>query len=132
VAVAPFLAWYRVDVAGRDVTFTGVDAAGITWSLTVLGACAAAAALAGAVRARPGWRLPAAAVSLCGALATAWALMAILAPAASAVPAGIPAPPAAPLAPQPAALLAAAGASALAAVGLSWLRSGAGASSVGT
>ena len=38
IAVAPFANWFRIDVPGRRLSVTGLDAAGELWVLPVIGA----------------------------------------------------------------------------------------------
>lgn len=128
VATSPFLAWYRIDVPGRDLPVSGVDAAGELWTLVPLGVVIAAAGLALALlvpepsgrQAR--WLAGIAAVA--GAFATIWALKCAIDIQAVGVPAGVQDAPDAPLAAKPLAFIVAGAGACVASVSLAWLRSG--------
>ena len=130
IGVAPFLHWYRIDVAGRDLPVSGIDATGELWSLPLLGAVLVGVGLAIAVAVpdpsyRAGrWLAAVGAVS--GAFATAWALKSALTVQAVAVPVGVADGPAAPLAAQPLAFVTAGAAACAVCVALAWVRSGSG------
>lgn len=128
IGVAPFLHWYRIDVPGRDLPVSGVDAAGELWSLLPLGAVLVAVGLAIAVAVPDPSRRPArwlgATAAIAGAFATAWALRSTLDVQAVAVPLGVATAPLAPLAPQPLAFITAGAAACVVCVSLAWVRSG--------
>jgi hypothetical protein len=128
IGAAPFLHWYRIDVPGRDLPVSGIDAAGELWSLVPLGIVIVGAGLALALlvpepsarQAR--WLAGIAAVA--GAFATIWALKCAIDIPAVGVPAGVENGPDAPLAAKPLAFIAAGAGACVASVSLAWLRSG--------
>jgi hypothetical protein len=128
IGASPFLHWYRIDVSGRDLPVSGIDAAGELWSLVPLAAVIVAAGLAIVLlgpdpsgrQAR--WLAGIAAVA--AAFATVWALKGAVDIPAVGVPVGVEDGPGAPLAVQPLAFAAAAAAACVASVSLAWLRSG--------
>ena len=128
VGLAPFLHWYRIDVPGRNLPISGIDATGELWSLPLLGAVLVAVGLVIAVTVpdpshRAGrWLAAVGAVS--GAFATALALRCALSVGAVATPVGVADGPAAPLAAQPLAFVAAGAAACAVCVALAWVRSG--------
>lgn len=130
IGVAPFLHWYRVDIPGRDLPISGIDAAGELWSLPILGAVLIGVGLAiAAAVPDPSYRAGrwlAAAAAASGVFATAWALKGALTVRAVAVPVGVADGPVAPLAAQPLAFLTAALAACVVCVALAWVRSGSG------
>ena len=128
IGVAPFLHWYRVDIPGRDLPISGIDAAGELWSLPLVGAVLVGVGLAIATAVPdPSYRAGrwlAAVGAVAGVFATAWALKGALTVRAVAVPTGVTDGPVAPLAAQPLAFLTAAAAACVVCVALAWVRSG--------
>jgi len=129
IGVAPFLHWYRIDVPGRDLPISGIDAAGELWSLPLLGSVlvAVGAAIAVAVP-DPSLgvaRWLGAIGAVAGAFATTWALKGALGMQAVGVPVGVANGPTAPLAAQPLAFIIAGASACATCVSLIWLRSGA-------
>lgn len=128
VGAAPFLHWYRIDVPGRDLPVSGIDASGELWSLVPLGVVIVAAGLALAVLVpepsgrQSRWLAGIAAVA--GTFATIWAVKCTLDIPAVGVPVGVGDGPEAPVVARPLAFIAAAAAAGVASVSLMWLRAG--------
>ena len=128
IGVSPFLDWYRIDVPGRDLPVSGVDAAGELWSLVPLAVVIVAAGIAIALlRPDPSDRQArwlggiAAAAS---AFALLWALKCAIDIPAVGVPVGVDEGPEAPLAATSLAFVVAGAAACVASVSLAWLRAG--------
>lgn len=128
IGLAPFLHWYRIDVPGRDLPVSGVDAAGELWTLPLLGVVLVAVGLAIAVAVPDpplrGARWLGGIAAAAAAFATAWALKSAVDVPAVGVPVGVANGPAAPLAAQPLAFVTAGAAACAVCVALAWLRSG--------
>ena len=130
VGIAPFLDWYRADLAGRQVVVAGVDVAGELWTLpalavTIMGIGVALAAVRPHPRATAA-RWAGAALVLLGVFALAWTLKSVFDVPTVAQPVDLPDGPRAPLEAQPVAFICAAAAAGVACTGFAWLRAGSG------
>jgi hypothetical protein len=129
IGVSPFLNWYRIDVPGRDLRVSGVDAAGELWSLVplavVIVAAGTAIALLGPDPSDRQARWLAGIAAVAAAFAASWALRCAIDVPAVGVPVSVEDGPDAPLAVRPLAFVVAAAAACVASVSLVWLRSGA-------
>ncbi len=128
VAVAPFANWYRIDVPGRRLPVTGLDAAGELWVLPVVGAgivaCAAIVLQSSLGPSDRAGRLVGVALIVFGVAALAAAAVALLANGASAIATVTDDPPGAPLRAGPLGWITAAAAAAIICLGCVWLQAG--------
>lgn len=128
VAVAPFANWYRIDVPGRRLPVTGLDAAGELWVLPVVGAgivACAAIVIQSAIgpRERSG-RFLGVAVIVLGVAALTVAAVALLAHGARAIATIADDPPGAPLRAGSVGWITAATSATIICLGCVWLRAG--------